>query len=156
MEPHILDFDPRSGDYGLGFFGCSLQSGSYYVRHQALGGTAVCYLCNLATGPGGVATITPTDLYHNRVYLEPLALYLTLDTGTFASLALDLAGKSVCITFAPPASDGDVAYSSRRLRADKLSSARPGADFAIRGLKGKSRGAFEVPASQQTVELAWQ
>ena len=31
MEPHILDFDPHSGDFGLGFFGCSLSSASYFV-----------------------------------------------------------------------------------------------------------------------------
>lgn len=33
MEPHIQDFDPHSGDYGLGFFGCSVESASYFVRN---------------------------------------------------------------------------------------------------------------------------
>ncbi|KAL3907316.1 MAG: hypothetical protein SGPRY_010213, partial [Prymnesium sp.] len=28
--PHVMDFDPHSGDYGLGFFGNALESGSYY------------------------------------------------------------------------------------------------------------------------------
>ena len=31
MEPHILDYDPHSGDYGLGFFGCSLQASRLYL-----------------------------------------------------------------------------------------------------------------------------
>ena len=109
----------------------------------------------MAAGPGGVVSISPTDLYHRRIYLEPLALYLTLDTGTFGSVALDLAGKTITVTFAPAAADGDVTYTTRRLRADKLSPARPGSGFSVTGLK-KSRGAFPVPASQQTVQLVWQ
>ena len=28
MEPHILEFDPHSGDFGLGFFWCSIQRSS--------------------------------------------------------------------------------------------------------------------------------
>jgi hypothetical protein len=31
MLPHILDFDPHSGDYGLGFFGHTLEAGAYLV-----------------------------------------------------------------------------------------------------------------------------
>lgn len=94
MEPHIKDFDPHSGDYGLGFFGCSLQAGSYLVHHPTVG--LVCYLCSVkhssfvvesgstaaANGSrpigfrsaSGVVTITPADLYHRRIFLEPLAL----------------------------------------------------------------------------------
>ena len=79
MEPHILDFDPHSGDFGLGFFGCSLQSGAYYVHHPKIGPS-----CNLATAASGAVTIKPTDLYHRRVYIEPLGLYVTLDIGTIA------------------------------------------------------------------------
>ena len=25
MQPHVLDYDPHSGDFGLGFFGHSLE-----------------------------------------------------------------------------------------------------------------------------------
>ena len=109
MEPHILDFDPHSGDFGLGFFGCSVQSAAYYVEHPDLGPS--CYLCNLDhadTGTQGLPTsttaavkIVPVDLYHRRVYLEPLALYVTLDVGTFASLTLDMTAKTIAVAFNP-------------------------------------------------------
>lgn len=109
MEPHILDFDPHSGDFGLGFFGCSVQSAAYYVEHPELGPS--CYLCNmdhqqtetsgLHTSTAAAVKIVPVDLYHRRVYLEPLALYLTLDVGTFESLLLDIAAKKVVVTFNP-------------------------------------------------------
>lgn len=78
-----------------------------------------------------------------------------LATGTFHSLKLDLAGKSLNITFASPSSEGGPAYSTRRLRADKMSSARPGTGFGVGALK-KTRGAFEVPVGQQTVLATWQ
>ena len=73
MEPHILDYDPHSGDYGLGFFGCSVGSAAFYVQHPKLG--ALCYLCNLKSGADSLS-ITPVDAYRRRVYLEPLGLHL--------------------------------------------------------------------------------
>eukprot|EP01043_Picozoa_sp_COSAG02_P051436 COSAG02_NODE_5412_length_4349_cov_8.741176_3_plen_322_part_00 len=109
MEPHILDFDPHSGDFGLGFFGCSVQSAAYYVEHPEIGPS--CYLCNVEradTGTHGLpisttaaVKIVPVDLYHRRVYLEPLALYVTLDVGTFASLTLDMTAKTIVVQFNP-------------------------------------------------------
>jgi len=35
--PHVMDFDPHSGDFGLGFFGDALESGAYLVQHPTLG-----------------------------------------------------------------------------------------------------------------------
>jgi hypothetical protein len=35
------------------------------------------------------------------VYIEPLALYLTLDIGTFHSLTVNMAAKTINITFNP-------------------------------------------------------
>ena len=108
MEPHILEFDAHSGDFGLGFFGCSLQSGAYYVEHPDLG--PVCYLCNMDT-QGAVVTIRPVDLYHRRLFIEPLALHLTLDTGKFESVQLDMAAKSLTAHFNPMATD-NIAYAT--------------------------------------------
>merc|ERR1712127_761417 len=45
--PHIQEHDPYSGDYGLGFFGISLESAGYFVNHKTLG--PLCYLCDLDT-----------------------------------------------------------------------------------------------------------
>lgn len=43
--PHVMDFDPHSGDFGLGMFGNALESGAYLVDHPRLG--LLCYLCDL-------------------------------------------------------------------------------------------------------------
>jgi hypothetical protein len=31
--PFVLDFDPRSGDYGCGFFGITTEAASIITRH---------------------------------------------------------------------------------------------------------------------------
>jgi hypothetical protein len=130
MEPHMLDYDPHSGDYGLGFFGCSLQSASYFVDHPEFG--PVCYLWNMhaAAGgdgewslgrnltTGGAVTIKPVDLYRRRIFLEPLSLYLTLDVGTFKAVVLDLAVKKLSIEFNSMAFDNST-YVARRLRVQR-------------------------------------
>jgi hypothetical protein len=46
--PHVMDFDPHSGDFGLGMFGNALESGAYLVDHPRLG--LLCYLCDLLPG----------------------------------------------------------------------------------------------------------
>ena len=47
-------------------------------------------------------TIVPRDAYRQRVYLEPVGLYLQADSGTIASLTFDLGQRRASVTFAPP------------------------------------------------------
>ena len=37
--PFVNEFDPHSGDYGLGFFDHSVEAGAYYVQHPQFGET---------------------------------------------------------------------------------------------------------------------
>eukprot|EP01052_Picozoa_sp_SAG31_P044443 SAG31_NODE_7747_length_1605_cov_1.277556_2_plen_289_part_00 len=164
MEPHILAFDPHSGDFGLGFFGCSVEAAAYYIMHPKYG--SLCYLCNIEPGQATseqarlptttAVTIKPVDLYKRRVYIEPLGLYLVLDAGTFASLAIDLTAKRITVQFNSQAMD-NYTYTSRRLRADKVSAdgARPGTGFSVVGAH-KVRGAFVLPESQTIATVEWQ
>lgn len=147
------------GDFGLGFFGCSVESASYFVNHPDLGPS--CYLCNMAgaaSGPGadltaGAITIKPVDLYRRRVYLEPLALFLTLDAGTFDTVTLDMAAKTIGVTFNSMAFD-NCTYTDRRLRVEKMSAARPGTAFKIATFP-VVRNAYVVPESTSTVTITY-
>jgi hypothetical protein len=162
MEPHILDFDPHSGDFGLGFFGCSVEAASYFIQHPQYG--SLCFLCNIAPtqqdlrqpSRAAAVTIQPVDLYKRRVYIEPLGLYLVLDAGTFASLELDLAAKKITVHFNSMTMD-NYTYVARRLRADKVSAdgVRPGSGFTVVGGAKKVRGAFVLPESEATAVLTW-
>merc|ERR1719272_234696 len=55
-HPYMMTHDPHSGDFGLGFFGHSLESGAYYVESPELG--QICFLCDTAVAAAGVVTIT--------------------------------------------------------------------------------------------------
>ena len=110
-----MDFDPHSGDYGLGFFGNALESGSYYVEHPRLG--PLCFLCSaenttgssttstsqFSAGTGTAAATTiikPADAYHKRVFIEPLSVYLVAVAGTIAQLDFSkLQAREVLLTF---------------------------------------------------------
>lgn len=179
--PHIMEHDAYSGDYGLGFFGSSLEASATLVTHTELG--PLCYLCdvhasNASVGrsPPDVAghvkhvtelTLVPRDAYRQRVYLEPLGLYVTADAGTFASLTLNLNERRLAITFAAP-NDSPArqqTYDVLRLRLDKVArpaANRPGTNFRVVTPSGiaKRRAAFEIPAadpqSKQVVEVAWE
>jgi hypothetical protein len=98
-------------------------------------------------------TIKPVDLYRRRVYLEPLALFLTLDVGTFESVTLDMAAKRVSVTFNPMAFD-NCTYNGRRLRVQKKSTARPGKDFKVAAFP-MVRNAYVVPESTARVDITY-
>lgn len=153
--PHIMEHDAYSGDYGLGFFGSSLESSAIFVLDKALG--PLCYLCDLETsaspqdGGGSVYTIKPRDAYRQRVYLEPLGTFLQADTGVFASVVLALSARTITVTFECASSTPahTQSYDVLRLRVDKTvvaPSSRPGSHFRVVSPSGTSvhRSAFEI------------
>lgn len=152
MLPHVLDFDPHSGDFGLGFFGHTLEAGAYLVQDQELGD--LCFLCNLIPSNDSRLVFEPRDSYRQRVYLEPLGLYIQADTGSFKSMALDLAAGSLQIEFVEEIAP---TFSTRRLRLDKEAVSRPGQSFRVVEPKHAhfARGAYEVPTATMNVVVAW-
>jgi len=118
MHPFILEHDPNSGDHGLAFFGASLNTGAYLVNHPVFGW--VCFLCSVhvdqvalpgKTATGAVVVVRPADLYHKRVYLEPIGLWMVALSGMFSSVEMDLPGRQVIVLF-----DGDSGCSNIRLQ----------------------------------------
>jgi len=160
VMPHVMDFDPHSGDYGLGFFGNALESGAYYVRSATLG--ELCFLCDYARarapaehtdapqhaavehGGAQPVRIVPKDAYRIAVFLEPWGLYLTSQCGTFAAIDLPPpaaaadASNVISVTFGahPPCA-------KLRLVLTKTAKARPGSGFTVPGAQ-RVRGAYEI------------
>jgi hypothetical protein len=154
--PYIMDFDPHSGDYGLGFFGHALESGAYYVIDKDMG--ELCYLCDVIDTPPPVSTptststnttasavtIVPRDTMRRRVFIEPLALYLVAEAGVFESIQLDMAAMKLTVNFNATEGPGSSApWSKLRLKLDKTSATRPGNNFQVEGAS-LVRGAYEV------------
>ena len=141
-----LEYDPHSGDHGLGFFGHSLNVGAYTLRHPHLGW--LCYLCALAPAAPGEAepyTITPHDSFKVRAYVSPLGLWLVVQAGTLQSLHVDPATHTVLATLAPAP-----AYLHKyrvEVSAPAVASGcRHASRFAVAGAP-LVRGAYEVQPS---------
>jgi hypothetical protein len=161
--PHVMEWDAYSGDFGLGFFGSSLEASATFVLHPRFGPS--CYLCDLqgdgpaADGPAANYTLVPRDAYRSRVYLEPLGVYLQADAGVFASVTLAMGARRVVVAFAPPADTPARAqtYDVLRLRVDKVAvnATRPGTNFRVVEPAGvaRARGAFEVPGGAAAVSV---
>lgn len=66
------------GDYGSGFFGHAVNTGTYLVDHPEFGWLA--FGGNLDWKEDWV-TVKPLDSARSRFYLAPLGLWLTLDAG---------------------------------------------------------------------------
>ena len=158
MLPHVMEYDPRSGDYGLGFFGHALEAGAYVVHD---GGRWLCYLCDFLAAPGAdvaaPVALAPRDSFMQRVFIEPLALYVVLDgTGAFAGLRVDIGAGRIEVAFADGAGAART-FSTRRLRLEKTAPVRPGANFTLEGRPraGLVRGAFEIPANLTAVTVVF-
>jgi hypothetical protein len=96
--PDMLKFDPYTADYGPNFFGHAVNTGTYVVQHPefawlAFGGNIDAHK--------GVVRVTPLDSFRSRVYLAPLGLWLTLDSGEFQRIEIDTATHKVQIELAP-------------------------------------------------------
>lgn len=84
--PDMLKPDPLSGDYGPNFFGYAWNTATYVVNHPQFGWLA--FGGNIKK-LGDSVLVTPLDSARTRVYLAPLGLWLTLDSGTFQEIKLN-------------------------------------------------------------------
>jgi hypothetical protein len=93
--PDMLKFDPYSGDYGPNFFGYAWNTATYIVHDPELGWLS--FGGNIKV-TGTTVEIMPLDAFRSRIYIAPVGLWLTLDSGRISSARFDLRTKSVRLT----------------------------------------------------------
>jgi len=144
-----LEWDARTGDYGLAFYGHAHNTGAYLVKHPELGWTA--WGGNVSQGSATTVALTPLDSFRTRVYLAPLGLYLTLDAGKFQRVELDEATGVVRVTLDPATEHGSTA----RLRVEQPASVTGVDGYVVTGDFPLERGAVAIPlgATATVVEL---
>ena len=96
--PSRLKWDAYSGDYGPNFLGHALNTGTYVVNHpefgwQAFGGSV--------TTSGGRVQVGVLDSFRRRIYIAPLGLFLTLESGQFSGVEIDPKTGIVRVSLAP-------------------------------------------------------
>lgn len=136
--PDMMKFDPYSGDYGPNFFGHAWATATYVTRDPEFGWLA--FGGNLSVD-GNRVEIEPRDSLRQRVFLAPLGLWLTLDSGQIDRIVFNPAANSVEIHLAP----ADAYTDSALVRAEQPAHI-PGVGAIVPAEELKTdRGAWIVP-----------
>jgi hypothetical protein len=139
--PDMLKPDPITGDYGPNFFGHAWNTATYLVKDPQFGWQA--FGGNLTT-KGKLVDVTPLDSARTRVYLGPLGLWLTLESGTFDRIQVDSATGMVRIGFAR-----STEYTSQALLTIEQPAKISGVGtYRPKQRLQKERGGYVVPLTQ--------
>jgi len=136
--PDKMIFDPYSGDYGPNFFGHAWSTATYVVHDPEFGWLA--FGGNLKV-VGDRVEIDPRDSFRERIFLAPLAMWLTLDSGQLDHIAYDVATKTVEVRLAP----GDAHTSSALVRVEQTADVDGVGKIELAEKLATERGAWVVP-----------
>lgn len=144
--PSTLDIDYYSGDYGSGFFGYAVNTGTYITEHDEFGWLS--FGGNLET-KGDWVEVDLTSGSRSRAYLAPLGLWLTLDAGRFKNVALNAATGEVRLVLDP--ADEHTPNAILRLQ-------QPAAIEGVGNYSGNpswkmERGAYIIPLEEGLVQV---
>ncbi|KAH6987048.1 hypothetical protein EDB80DRAFT_623719, partial [Ilyonectria destructans] len=93
--PDTLKWDGITGDYGGGFIGMALNSGTYVANDEELG--LVAFGGILSTN-GASVTVQPKDAVRKRVFIGPLKVLVTVDVGSIEEFTFDSAKGTVAVS----------------------------------------------------------
>jgi hypothetical protein len=140
--PDMLCHDPVSGDNGPNFFGYAMNNGAYLVRHPEFGWVA--FGGNISAGNGTVQ-LRPLDSARMRIYLAPVGLWLTLDSGTFDRVELNPESHAVRVAL----SSANQYTATARLRIEQPASVSGVGKYAPVKTFSQERDAYVVPLGKQ-------
>ena len=98
--PDTLRWDAYSGDYGPGFVGLVLGSGTYLVEDADAGGLAAYGGVITASAPGRATTVQTRDAVRRRVFVGPLGLLASVDAGVIREFTYRPQDGTVALTLA--------------------------------------------------------
>jgi hypothetical protein len=90
--PQNMRWDTYSGDYGPNFFGVAVNAATYVIQHPEFGWLG--FGGNIKQD-GDWIKLQPLDAFRQRVYLAPVGLWLTLDSGTFDAVEFNVKTRAV-------------------------------------------------------------
>jgi hypothetical protein len=144
--PDMMKFDPYTGDYGPNFFGHAWNTATYVTKDPEFGWLA--FGGNLKS-EGKSVSVEPRDSQRQRVYLAPLGLWLTLESGQFERVTLDQATGNVEMRLAP----GDAYTASAFLRIEQPAHLDGVGTVVPQEKLATERGGYLVPLGKTSVSL---
>ncbi len=139
--PSTLANDGISGDYGTGFYGYAVNSGTYIIRHPEFGWLAFSGSLNQEKDKIKVDVKTASK---GRVFLAEEKLWLTTDAGKIASLSYDTKSKEIELQLRVE----NPAFTPATLLN---LSARSG--YTIKDAQKDQQGRYVIPGQTATVKL---
>jgi hypothetical protein len=143
--PDMLKPDPVSGDNGPNLFGHVWNTATYVVNHPQFGWVA--FGANLKV-EGGTVSAAPLDSARSRIYIAPLGLWLTLESGRFDRVEFNTKTRTVRVGLSP----ADQFTSTARLRIEQPAKIISTGEYRPTTALRSERGAFVVPLTSET---AW-
>lgn len=140
--PSTLKIDGLSGDYGPNFFGYAVNSATYITRDKELGWLA--FGGNLKQS-GKLIKVGITTGPASRVFIAPAGLWLTLDAGTFKSVAYNPTSAKVTVTL----NAGNAFTPKAYLRIQQPAN---GTAYKLKSA-GRKRGAYEIQLDDKPVDI---
>jgi len=144
--PSTLRIDGINGDYGPGFLGYSINSGTYVKHNQEFGWLS--FSGELNENDDWI-TVTPTNAARSRVYLADLGLWLTLDAGKFNRVEFDSSNGEVHV-YLDEASEHN---QNALLRVEQPADIQGIGDYTTASSYTKEREAYLIPLDQEVTRV---
>lgn len=136
-EPDVMDWDPLTGDYGMGYFGHAYAAASYLVRDPQLGWLG--FGGSVTQRPGSV-DIVPHDGARTRLFVAPSGQWITLSAGRIARAQWQAGRRRIVLTLDP---------ASAATPAARLAIETPGGGATFAPDQGKrERDAWTIPLGE--------
>jgi len=139
--PATLANDGISGDYGTGFYGYAVNSGTYIVEHPEFGWLA--FSGNLKKDKDNIEVVIKTAS-KGRIFLAKENLWLTTDAGEIETLKYNQKDKSVVLNFNTNQS---------AMVPNILLTVNPESGYEIEGIKKDKLNRYEIPSSTSMLIL---
>lgn len=142
--PSTLAIDGYAGDYGCGFYGYAVNSGTYIVKHPEFGWLA---FSGLVAQHEDWVTVNVTTASQSRVFIAPISLWITADAGRVDEVAYNETTGEVRVTLTAADPYTTTAYL-------RLEQPLAGSNYKLAGYDRNERGLFVVPLKDSRQQLA--
>lgn len=147
--PATLQNDGLSGDYGSGFYGYAVNTGSYLVKHPTFGWLG--FGGNVQV-KGSAITLKPTTAAANAVFVAPARVWITLAAGRLQAVQYNTVTKAITVTLAAADKQTVSAYLKMEQTAEvfKRNAYAPAVSLTRQG------GYYVVPLAAQSKTITLQ
>jgi hypothetical protein len=140
--PSTLANDGISGDYGSGFYGYAVNSGTYIVKHPEFGWLA--FSGNLTQQQHHIS-VEVTTSSHARVFLAEENLWVTTEVGEINKFIYDEKTKDVTLTFNSTVNNIEIDNIILSLNEES--------GYKVESYSKNSSGRYLIPKGTSTIKL---